>query len=441
MPKTLDILIGFSLVMLIVSMAVTMLTELIGSALFNLRGRALRVGIAQLLTLLDRGLNRDDAAALANHILRNPLIGQPPVAVPGYGLATVIHREELVGLILDFAADGDAEKANDHEVSGEQRLRNKLRKSLADNGIPHPETIIVQIRNKVLEIEKDHPEMSRSARLNLAILEFGQQTAFLSKLNSWFDQTIDRVSEAFTTRIRIVTTLVAIMVALFLHLDSLALMNRLSVDDALRDRLVASAVQRVEQQEQQEARERQTPPAGSTPSTQASAVTPRSAAPAHAPAALSTPPANAPATPAALSTPPANAPATPPTAAPRPAGSANCRAAAMADRQMSEDICRRVAAIREAGVDDLEQFGLIDFPRSLDEWVSRWSIRDGGGDQPGARQLAVLMQLFGILLTAALLSLGAPFWYSTLRDLVKLRPLIARREEVDRTERETTQAA
>jgi hypothetical protein len=47
--------------------------------------------------------------------------------------------------------------------------------------------------------------------------------------------------------------------------------------------------------------------------------------------------------------------------------------------------------------------------------------------------------LFGILLTAALLSLGAPFWYSTLANLLKLRSVVARKEEAQRNERQTTQ--
>ena len=58
MLDTLDILVGFTLVMLIMSMAVTMLTQLIGSALLNLRGQALRIGTSRLLALLDRGTDR-----------------------------------------------------------------------------------------------------------------------------------------------------------------------------------------------------------------------------------------------------------------------------------------------------------------------------------------------------------------------------------------------
>ena len=47
--------------------------------------------------------------------------------------------------------------------------------------------------------------------------------------------------------------------------------------------------------------------------------------------------------------------------------------------------------------------------------------------------------IFGLLLTAALLSLGAPFWFNVLGDLLKLRPMLASKEDAQRNERETTQ--
>jgi len=43
----------------------------------------------------------------------------------------------------------------------------------------------------------------------------------------------------------------------------------------------------------------------------------------------------------------------------------------------------------------------------------------------------------GIALSAMLLSLGAPFWYNALKDLVGLRPILARKEQAHREQRQS----
>lgn len=387
MLDTLDILVGFTLVMLIMSMAVTMLTQLIGSALLNLRGQALRIGTSRLLTLLDRGLTVREARAIADHILRNPLVGQPRVFNEAHRIASIVHREELIKLLLDFAAGGEADRASNQEVVNIDDLRHKLRRSLRDNGIDDPAAILEQVRNAVLELERTSPELSHSMRLNMAILTFAA-SEFLSKLNSWFDQTIDRVSEIFTSRTRIVTAAVSIVLAFVLQLDAISLINRLSVDDELRDRLVASAIERVERTEA----EATTDAAGEK---------------------IEAPPVQA-----------------------ADVGIGNEAATAAEPDEAGAELRRRLDAIRDSGLDDLEGYGLVSFPRSFDEWVDRWTINEPGRDA----ELSIFMRLFGILLTAAVLSLGAPFWYSALRDLVKLRSTIARKDDAERAERQTSQA-
>jgi hypothetical protein len=41
-------------------------------------------------------------------------------------------------------------------------------------------------------------------------------------------------------------------------------------------------------------------------------------------------------------------------------------------------------------------------------------------------------ELPGLLVAAALLSLGAPFWFNALKTLANLRPLVATREQKER---------
>lgn len=373
MLNTLDVLIGFTVVILIVSMAVTMITQFIGTALLDLRGRSLRAGVARLLALMDNGLTLGESKRIAEHVLRNPLVGKARMAWnDSYGLASVIHREELTGLLLDFAVPGDATKADPAECSDEAGLRHKLRKSLAGNGIENPEKVLAAVREKVTELEKVSPEMSHSARLNLALLHHAA-SPYLSKLNSWFDQTVDRVSELFTRRIRLVTALVGLVLAIFLQLDSVGLINRLSVDDELRNGLVEKAVAREEEWRQQVA-------AGE-------ARLARLAAPAATPVP-----------------------------APAPSSTGEPKTEPLAD-------VRRT----------IEEVGIFSLPRNFAQWRHGWwdpDSRGGGFRWPF---------LLGVLLSAALLSLGAPFWYATLGNLLKMRSLIARKDEAQREERQTTQ--
>jgi hypothetical protein len=64
--------------------------------------------------------------------------------------------------------------------------------------------------------------------------------------------------------------------------------------------------------------------------------------------------------------------------------------------------------------------GLITFPSVGQKWIE------------GYRNV----NLFGVLMTALLLSLGAPFWYSLLGRLLQLRSVLAVKDDVQRAERQ-----
>ena len=63
MLKTIDILLGLTVVMLVVSMAVTVLTQFVTSVL-NSRGRHLLAGLADLLQQIDPQLERKIAESI-----------------------------------------------------------------------------------------------------------------------------------------------------------------------------------------------------------------------------------------------------------------------------------------------------------------------------------------------------------------------------------------
>lgn len=112
MLKSLDILLGLSVVMLIASMAVTLISQAVLNLLAS-RGRNLHHGLADLLELLDPRLARTDAEAIADKVLSQQTIGgrfrswlPPRLRFLSYG--EVIHREEFVKSLLELAAAYDA---------------------------------------------------------------------------------------------------------------------------------------------------------------------------------------------------------------------------------------------------------------------------------------------------------------------------------------------
>lgn len=340
MLKTLDIVIGLSLVMLLVSLVVTVLTQFVTNVA-NTRGRHLLRGLGDLLQQIDPALEQKTARAIAAGVLTHPLISE---AMGRYG--TVIHREEFTKLLLDFAAGAGAARLGDSTCTA-------LKNTLAKQGLVNPEAVLDNIRSVALQLEASNPELANNARQNLAIVSEAA-SPFVARVNGWFDQTIDRVSQRFTYTTRGITFACGVLVALLLQLDAIALVDRLSVDDGLRNSLTEMAVKL-----------QSTPP----PSASASGR------------------------------------------APEPAGAVSL--------QLSPENRDAIRALATKG--------LITVPRTPVEWRDQWKSQSVGPKLPG------------IVLSALLLSLGAPFWYNALKNVLRLRSLIATKDDQQRLERQSTQ--
>jgi hypothetical protein len=226
MLKTLDVLIGATTVLLMFSMAVTVITQAITSVAGR-RGKHLRAGLADLLEQL--GMPAGEAAqAIATSLLTHPLI-----RVGNGSLGTVIHREEFTKLLLDLASGKGVQKLPD-------AVQTKLKDALSKGGISDPEQALRNIRAMALQLEASNPEISNQMRDGLAILHEASSD-FVAMVNSWFDQTIDRVSERFTKYTHWITMGAAVVVVLAVQLDMIAVANRLWIDDQFRNAVVSNA--------------------------------------------------------------------------------------------------------------------------------------------------------------------------------------------------------
>lgn len=232
MLKSIDLLIGATTVLLLFSMAVTVITQAITN-LAGRRGRHLRTGLSDLLQQLGI-LSPDVAKKIATVLLTHPMIREG-----NDKLGTVIHREEFTTLVLDLASGEGAQK-----LEGDAKAA--LQNALKDGGIDNPGQALKNIRALGLQLEASNPELPNYLRDNLAILHEAPSD-FVAKVNSWFDQTIDRVSQRFTKYTHWIAIGVSLVVVLAAQLDIIAVCDRLWIDDQFRNTVVNDATKQFSQ--------------------------------------------------------------------------------------------------------------------------------------------------------------------------------------------------
>jgi hypothetical protein len=80
--------------------------------------------------------------------------------------------------------------------------------------------------------------------------------------------------------------------------------------------------------------------------------------------------------------------------------------------------------MRNQFFDKLASADLVSVPASFAEWRADWS---GSGLHPNP---------VGVLLSAVLLSFGAPFWFNALKNLLQLRSILAQKDDEQRAQRQ-----
>jgi hypothetical protein len=227
MFKSIDVLIGLTVIMLALSMAVTVMTQFVTAAI-NSRGHYLKRGLVDLLGQIDPGLDDRVAGEIAKAVLRNPL-----VSATWGRLGSVIQREEFTKLLMHLASDEARYKFPEKE-------RAVLKAALARNGIEDPAATLKSVRAAALALELVSPELAANVRQNRALLQEAKSD-LVAKVNGWFDQTVDRVSQRYTALTRGIVFVAAVLVAAALQVDAVLLVNRLAADDKLRAAFLAQA--------------------------------------------------------------------------------------------------------------------------------------------------------------------------------------------------------
>jgi len=220
-----DTMIGFSIIMLLLSLLVTILVQ--GAiSVVNLRGASLRWGVAEVLRRAAPKLDEADAKEIAEEVLRHPSIS-PPTMVLGRRLATAIRSNELLR-ILEEMAERNPES---FEIGTRKGILEKVTSGFGRVYEAIPDE----------EIARMFPEEERAKAKQVLALAGKKAREQADSLKAWFDTVMDRTSEQFVARTRLVTLFFAVALALSLRIDSLAILRQISTNPDLRARLVQSA--------------------------------------------------------------------------------------------------------------------------------------------------------------------------------------------------------
>jgi hypothetical protein len=372
MLDSLDVLIGFALVMLVLSTGVTLLTQMAAN-LVNLRGQTLRSGIATLLQQIDPALQGKLAEQIAEAVLRHPLVSGPPSwlgkrlpKVFGSGLGTVVSREELVQILLSLADPKTSAQLIAADAS------TQLSAALKAAGVADPAATLEDIRGLALKLEQAHPDWAAHVRASAATIGVAAGR-FTATLHASFDNGMQRVRDLFVARTRWVTVACALVVTLAVPLDAVKLLRCLWVDPELRQALATQGLKTAGQE--------QAPSADSWAEFSKKIADLRVAV--LAPDATK----------------------------------------ATLDANLKQ--LQAAAADRQRQVDKAEGGPTAPTPGcSADDLLT-----------PGQWPHPFWPAVPGLVLTWMLLSLGAPFWFDALKSLAKLRPILAGPEDRERADR------
>jgi hypothetical protein len=328
----LNVVIGLSFIMLVLSMIVTVICQFISSAI-NSKGANLRDGLADLLTGVSASFTPAERQAIATGLLNHPLIAD----MHWFGsrrLGTVIQREELNELLLELAAGESAGRL-------EAAVATKLKKVLEQYGIDDPAGALASVRASAMQLQMAQPEVAAAKQVAKAL--YLESAPLAASINAGFDRIMARVAERFTLSMRAWTVLAALVVAWSLQVDTIALVNRLGRDKDFQAKVADAAVSYI----------------GKT-----------------------------------------SAPTAPVEGGPPPSSA------------------QVQAAVQDAKA--LYGIDVLTLPKSL---PTQWPF----GFTPG------------VLASALLLSLGAPFWYNVLKDAVRFRSALSAKDDKEREERRSEQ--
>jgi hypothetical protein len=405
----LDVAIGMVFIYLLLSLLCAAASELIEMVLKK-RATDLERGIRELLKPGSNPGAKDVVQALYNHPLINALFPGPyqesGIAsaarfLKGTRLPSYIPSRNFALALMDLILPGTAGDGQ----SGATGATVPSDSTAAAAGANQ----LTALRAKLAQIRTTDPQLADA--ITTLIDAAGNDVARVrANIEDWFNSSMDRVSGWYKRRTQVILLVLGFIIAITFNADSILIVRRLASDRPLRDSLVAAA------DAYAKANASPSPTPTSTPTTNAPAV----AQPSPKPSPASSPASSPLPTPTATSTlvlsptvtlTPASGSASPtPKPSPTPCWKEAC--------ESGEDTpqCKLKKAQCE-----IRSLGLpIGWSSPTDPQLN-W---DGGSF---GQQLE--WHLFGWVLTALAISLGAPFWFDLLNKFIVVRSTVKPKEK------------
>ena len=385
-----------------VSLLITILTQMM-SSLLGLRGKNLADALEAMILKLDPQVNQQAAGLahkLADQVLTHPVISDSILSMKGrwpmlWKRATAIRPQELLGILRHLAGDTSAPDAPP-QTTAEAAARFL---KVLDTPTPAAAEALAALKNKLPDL---------ALQQGRAVVEhFTTATnVALGNLEKWFNSAQDRARQWFGMHTRIISVSAALLVAFVLQLDAFQLIQRLSSDPEARAKLVANAAPMTQQAQKllDEAN-----PASVEVYTE---VLPQLQA---------------------------KYPGLPPSLNSPPTVTSVGDLAVWFKIQLANTTFSNQTAVIAA---DYQHFAQAATRRRLDDWSQEFGDLESRFSKSGIALIPSpypglcsgawswpWQHLLGIFASAALLSLGAPFWFNLLKSLANLRPALAQQVE------------
>ena len=428
MLDSLDTLIAFALIFTVVSLLITIVVQIITSSL-NLRGKNLAWGVAEAFQAIAPDLEataKGRGKNLADHLLKDSLLSDRQV-FSWVGKAEAVRPEELFAVLHSIAVGnrpGTPAQIEEDAVALFKSLgvpagvfdlvaadKAQLEALNADLTAQLTALPAGPVRNRLQQMKTETEAKLANAEADTAdrttrwaAQEKTKLQSIYDKFEQWFEIGQERSQEWFTTHTRIITASLGLIAAFALQLDTIEVFRLVSSNREVRDNLVAQSKAVIDEGEKV-LKDRPSVLQESLRNLLAANATNRTVA-GLTNIAINTPDSTgtvrAKIRDALGLLPPAEVD----------------RVLANFDAATDQEVEARLKGYTEeygALAKSFDQSGFDLFPKG--GW--RWA------DEPGGRDRVFGRHFVGMFCSALLLSLGAPFWFNTLRSLASLRSSVA----------------